>query len=219
MATNNTKDILSKVLIFAVGAAIGSAVTWKLVSTKYEKLIQKEIDDVKRVYSTKEETHQEIENKTEEDSDVGDAPSEYYEESLDDIRKRVSKRISERDRYESIINNQGYSNDEHEEKEKVDEDDYDMEEYEMTHIEPYIIAYEELGDCDYPVVTVVCHADGYIIYQEGKAIGNPEDLFGYNNDPSEYFEENPKDDTLCIRNENLGVDYEITRNLSNYLED
>ena len=44
---NNT---FKNVLIFAAGAFIGSAVTWKLVKTKYEKIAQEEIDSVKDFY-------------------------------------------------------------------------------------------------------------------------------------------------------------------------
>lgn len=55
------KGILSKILIFAAGAAIGSAVTWKIASTTRDKIIQEEVDSVKeslsKLYSkeTKEE--------------------------------------------------------------------------------------------------------------------------------------------------------------------
>lgn len=38
---------LSKVLLFATGAVIGSVVTWKLIKTKYERIAQEEIDSVK----------------------------------------------------------------------------------------------------------------------------------------------------------------------------
>lgn len=38
----------------AVGALIGSAVTWKYTKTKYEKIAQEEIDSVKSVFSKKE---------------------------------------------------------------------------------------------------------------------------------------------------------------------
>lgn len=38
----------------AVGAVIGSAVTWKYTKTKYEKIAQEEIDSVKSVFSKKE---------------------------------------------------------------------------------------------------------------------------------------------------------------------
>ena len=47
------KDILGKVLLFTAGAAIGSAVTWMLVKTKYEKIAQEEIDSVKEEYYVK----------------------------------------------------------------------------------------------------------------------------------------------------------------------
>ena len=46
---------LSNVLIFAAGAAIGSVITWKMVKTKYDQLIQEEIDSIKEAFSREEE--------------------------------------------------------------------------------------------------------------------------------------------------------------------
>lgn len=43
--------ILSKSIIFIAGATIGSAVTWKIVKTKYERIAQEEIESVREVYS------------------------------------------------------------------------------------------------------------------------------------------------------------------------
>lgn len=37
--------------LFAVGAAIGSLVTWKLVKTKYERIAQEEINSVKETFA------------------------------------------------------------------------------------------------------------------------------------------------------------------------
>lgn len=45
---NNT---LNKIIIFAAGAAIGSVVTWKILNTRYEQLIEEEIESVKEAYS------------------------------------------------------------------------------------------------------------------------------------------------------------------------
>jgi hypothetical protein len=42
-------------LIFTVGAAIGSAVTWKYIKTKYERIAQEEIDSVKEVFFKKKQ--------------------------------------------------------------------------------------------------------------------------------------------------------------------
>lgn len=41
-------------IMFAVGAAVGSAVTWKFVKTKYEMIADEEIKSVKEVYLKKE---------------------------------------------------------------------------------------------------------------------------------------------------------------------
>lgn len=43
-------NFIVKFAFFTVGAAIGSAVTWKLVKTKYEQLAQEEIDSVKQIF-------------------------------------------------------------------------------------------------------------------------------------------------------------------------
>ena len=38
-------------IIFTVGAAFGSAVTWKILKDKYEKIVQEEIKSVKEVFA------------------------------------------------------------------------------------------------------------------------------------------------------------------------
>ena len=37
---------VANVLAFVAGAVIGSAITWKFVKTKYERIAQEEIDSV-----------------------------------------------------------------------------------------------------------------------------------------------------------------------------
>ena len=61
------KSNMINFLMFAVGAAIGSAVTWKLVKTKYERIANEEIGSVKEVFSRrnkKEKEPEEIEHGT-----------------------------------------------------------------------------------------------------------------------------------------------------------
>lgn len=41
---------ITKFLVFATGAAIGSVVTWKIVKTKYEQITREEIDEIKAYY-------------------------------------------------------------------------------------------------------------------------------------------------------------------------
>ena len=47
---------LTYILAFTAGAVIGSAVTCKLIKSKYEKLAQEEIDSVKEAFSTMDKT-------------------------------------------------------------------------------------------------------------------------------------------------------------------
>ncbi len=46
-------NTLSKVLIFAAGAAVGSAVTWKFLNDKYAARAEKEIEEVREYYESK----------------------------------------------------------------------------------------------------------------------------------------------------------------------
>ena len=45
---------LNKIVIFALGAAVGSLATWKFLKTKYERIAQEEIDSVKEVFARRE---------------------------------------------------------------------------------------------------------------------------------------------------------------------
>lgn len=60
---------LNDLIIFTVGAAIGSVVTWKLVKTKYEQIAQEEIDSIKEYYSDKHDTEEIVEEQNIEDED------------------------------------------------------------------------------------------------------------------------------------------------------
>lgn len=42
-------------VMFALGAAVGSAVTWRFLKTKYEQIAQEEIDSVKEVFARRNE--------------------------------------------------------------------------------------------------------------------------------------------------------------------
>ena len=54
---NNT---LSKVLVFAVGAAAGSAVTYMYLKNKYEQIINDEIEEMREYYMGKDEPTEEV---------------------------------------------------------------------------------------------------------------------------------------------------------------
>lgn len=59
-------------IIFITGAAIGSAVTWKYLKTKYEQIAQEEIDSVKEVFAKRETVEKENREKADKAKDKPD---------------------------------------------------------------------------------------------------------------------------------------------------
>lgn len=80
---------LISVLAFVAGAAIGSVVTYKFVTAKYEEIIQEEIESVKEIYRTHNEEFEQAKKKAQE--------------------AKEKPNISE---YVSVVNNLGYINEE-----------------------------------------------------------------------------------------------------------
>lgn len=88
--TNNT---LSKIIIFTVGATIGSAVTWGVLKKRYEKMTREDIQSVKEYYAMK------------------------YGEKHDNTRDDES---DDKDEYDKIIEGEGYLKGKEEDEEMVE---------------------------------------------------------------------------------------------------
>jgi hypothetical protein len=166
-------------MIFTIGAAIGSVVTWKLVKTKYEKIAQEEIESVREALSTDEEK-----------IDIPEEPDDDAE-------------------YDSIIRNEQYAEYVKEEFKKDEEVEDDMD-------KPYVISPEDFGDCDYPTISLDYYeGDDTLTDERGNIIANVDELVGY--DFADHFGEY-EDDSVFVRNDKLGVDYEILRDYRSYSE-
>lgn len=85
---------LNKIVMFTIGAVIGSAVTWKLLKTKYERLAQEEIDSVKERYTYKKE----------EPAEAVDIPEK------EPTREERHAKIAEVKEYLAEIEKNGYTN-------------------------------------------------------------------------------------------------------------
>lgn len=157
---------LNKLIIFAAGAALGSAVTWKLIKTKYEKLAQEEIASVREVYEGPRES-----NKTQKSED-----SEEEDES-------------EEDRYREILARSGYLE---EQDEEYDEDDIREEEYDM--VIPYVISPEMNEEEDYETETLYYFKDGVVTDMYHEVIEDVEPLIG--NDFMNHFGEYEDDSVI-----------------------
>ena len=94
---------LSNLFIFTVGAAIGSATTYKLLKTKYEIIAQEEIESVKEVYSKR--GNYELKNRdTNEDVDISEKVQQEYTEIVD-----KNYRVVETEQTEIDINDDSVS--------------------------------------------------------------------------------------------------------------
>lgn len=182
------KDTLSKIVIFAVGAAVGSAVTYKYLKTTYEKIAEKEIEEMREYYL----------GKVQEDEDT--IPNEErvnVTRDTDQIKKDIQA-------YASIVKNMGYGESDEFEK-KVDNVE-----------KPYVIHPDECGEfSDYEVITLTYYADGILADDMDEIIDDVDGTVGA--DFVDHYGEY-EDDTVFVRNDARMCDYEVQRDERDYKE-
>lgn len=164
-----SKNILSKIGIFVIGAAIGSVVTCKLVEAKYKQIAQEEIDSVRevyaRVYGNSDETEEEEED-TEE-------PEE-------------------------------------EKKTEVVEDEGDEE-----VPEPYVIEWEDYDENGYATETLYYFDDGVLTDSISGEVVEIAETVGQDSIQTLL---DSGEDYIYVRNDWLGIDYEVLRDRRAYSE-
>lgn len=216
------KNSLVNIAAFAIGAAAGSVVTWKLVKTKYERIANEEIESVKEVYSAKASKEKDNDTPVEpEDEDISEAKKEAvsidyrnmvtqagyynYSDSKEEIDKIVEKKA------DKIINECKDIIEKAKEGNKEEKKDMNVD----IPSAPYLIEPDELGE-EYEVVTLVYYADGTLTYfDSSEIIDDPEEIVGP--DALNSFDKYPDDpDTVYIRDDAAEYDYEILRDESTY---
>lgn len=185
---------LSKIVIFAAGAAIGSAVTWIFVKKKYEQIAQEEIESVKEVFSKRE--HKDVESVDEKTEEV---------EEPDDL-----------DEYDDIVRGSGYvSYSQRKVKEDEEKEDEDVEYF----VEPYVISPDEFDENGYETVSLYYYQDGVLENTITGEVIDDEDIdMMIGRDSLNHFGEYEQD-SVHVRNENTETDYEILRVNERYSED
>lgn len=140
---------LSKFLIFATGAAIGSVATWKIIEARYKQIAQDEIDSMDEYYRNKygvESTEKEVEE------------SQTAEDAID-IRE-----------YAKELAKNKYTN-----YSGMAEDDGEVNNVER----PYVIPPEEYGELSgYDAITLYYHADGVLTDDQNEIIEDVDDVVG-----------------------------------------
>lgn len=181
----NSKII--NVLVFVAGAAIGSAVTWKLVKEKYERIAQEEIDSVKEMYA----------NKYEGPEDADEAKICEYEQMKANLFD--DEAVEE---YSDMLHKYGYKKSE--EGGETEEDSYDI----------CVISPEEYGETyDYTMLSLNYYADGVLADDWDEIVEDVNGTVG--KDFATHFGDF-QNDCVHIRNHNLKIDYEILRDLRNF---
>lgn len=172
-------------VIFVLGAAVGSVVTWQYTRKKYEQIAQEEIDSVKEIFSRRESaTDVEIISPEPQTAKMGKP------EEKPDITEYAAR--LERDGYTN------YSNVSAEQK---------KEEQETMEIKPYVISPEEFGEFeDYERISLSYYADQVLADEDDEKVDDVDNVVGL--ESLTHFGEF-EDDSVFVRNDRLKCDYEI----------
>ncbi len=173
---------LGTVFAFALGAAAGTFVSWKILKTKYEKITEEEVQSVKDVYAKKYKENQNTVDKVVEDI------------SDDMVQEDLSKQYAE------TFQKLGYGS-------VTSTTDGEGEKMKKKKTEPYTISPEDFGELDdYETTTLFYYQDGFVANTDDEEIKDVDELIGV--DSLTKFGEY-EDDSVFVRNEALKTDFEI----------
>lgn len=185
----------NKVLIFTVGAAVGSLVTWKIVEEKYKRIADEEIESVIEHFKNKEDKIQGM--TCEEIEECGKAFVEGLEKGLN-IESNLEITEEDKKKYEEVLNELAYTSEEEPE----------------DFTKPYVISPEEFGEFGNETKSLMYYDDFVLATDDGEIISDPESLIG---DALSHFGEF-EDDCVHVRDENIECDYEILKSEKTFSE-
>lgn len=191
------KYILNEIVIFAVGAAIGATIAWKVLEDKYKKIANEEIESVRSMYKRKEE----LEAGKEIIKDLRDGLDNPDEELSDEVKEHTESSLAT---LGDIIKHNRYG---HHNDKKEEEKEY--------MAKPYVISPDDFGDLDYETVSLNYYADGVLTDDDDNIIEDIESMVG--KDSLNHFGEY-EDDSVFVRNDEQQIDYEILLDTRNYYD-
>jgi hypothetical protein len=199
------KTKIINVLLFTAGAAVGSAVTWYVVKTKYEQIIQDEIDSVKETWARlmREEAMDET---SIDDTDIDD------DVDLDEDELTNSEMID----YSRLANVYKGSGDDAAENDGEGEGDV-ADDSEVPSIDgPYVITPDEFadGDYDHDLYCLTYYSDGVLANDWWEEIDIDETI---GRDALDHFGDYAED-IVHVRNKRLRADYEVVQDVRRYAD-
>ena len=197
-------------IIFTVGAAFGSAVTWKIVKDRYEKIVQEEIKSVKEVFSDRFNHSNEESSSEESDEEMSeeDPVSDYRKICWDDLEDLDPSELEEEEYQADLIEYEDIAN-------IYKEGGADNMPTSESR-EPYVIEPIEFGELDdYKTFELTYYEDGILEDEDYDIVKNPEEILGP--DALGSFGEY-EDDSVFVRNERLRADFQILKDYRTYDE-
>lgn len=201
------RNTLNSAFIFAVGAAIGSAVTWKIVKTRYERIAQEEIDSVKASFSDRQSEPAEGDTESETMRYLKDVAEPFAEGLAEGL---MGDQLSIKD-YAEKLQDMQYVDYSSNSKSSI-EPKKKEEEIAPT---PYVIEPEMFGE-DYKCVYLTYYADGVLTYDDTEEI--VEDASSIVGDNFSQHFGDYESDIVHIRNDEERCDYEISKDMRKYLD-
>lgn len=191
------KNILSKVLVFAAGAAVGSLVTWRVVKTAYERILADEIESIKDAFARLDE----------EDGDEY-VTDEYEEEVREDDCATKRMPMTE---YSSIVTKYKHPSDG-----KSDEEGDGDDPIASAINGPYVILPQDFGDgnYDHDLYCITYYAD-HVLADDWFVTMDIEETIGL--EALDHFGDHAED-VVHVRNERLKADYEVVRDVRRYAD-
>lgn len=180
---------IKNVIIFAMGAAVGSVASWYLLKTKYERLAAEEIESVKEAFGRRLD---EIEG-------IGDADEQL--KSTEPFEFSKEEKIN----YAGIVaTHYGVT---------TDEGKGGPENIEVG-TPPYTISPDEFGVLDdYDTISLTYYADGVVTDEVDEPIDDVDEKIGLEN-LKKFGEYEP--DVIFVRNDMRHTDYEILKDETNF---
>lgn len=199
------------VLMFAAGAAIGSTVTWKVVKTKYERIVQEEIDSVKETFANNFANRSDInEDVTENNGD--DSYHQVNWSELEDLNEEEDEDEDDED----DKSEQDYLRDYGRLIDRYTNNNNEKGGAENMAKEPYVISPYDFGEIDeYHKIELTYYADGILEDEDYSIINDADELIGPKalTTFGEY-----EDDAVFVRNERLSTDFQILKDYRTYDE-
>lgn len=206
---------IKNLLIFAAGAVVGGIVTWRIAKKTYEKIIADETEAAKKsaqdeidIYKTQLEDK--IDNYVKETSNSASEESENDDDEYEEVEEPEEEDEDEdyyaepRYRYNSYLNELEYFKG----KERTDE---------IGQINvPYIINETDVGEkMDYDLIHLTFYADHILTDDANLPIKDIDEIVGP--EALKCFL-NEFVNIVYVRNERLGCDFEICRDLRRYAD-